>query len=257
MKMPDRQTKKEARRDFLRPNRYALDMDPILRDGKTHPVALILPGGGYAMVCSFIEGRPLARRLNEMGVSAVIVYYRLRGRARFPAPVEDVARAVRELTARADELNIDMEHYSLWGASAGAHAAALFAAESCGWTRYGVKKPSALVLSYPVISMEEGLSHAGSRRNLLGKAPAAEQVRAASADQQVTGSYPPTFLWCGDADKLVSAENSRRMDDALSRNNVPHEFHLYPHVEHGVGLGIGTACEGWEKQAVRFWEERV
>ena len=72
--------KRQTLRDVYRPNRYALDTRFVLRDGGTHPFAVICPGGAYQVVCSYIEGTPIARRLNELGISAFIVYYRVRKR---------------------------------------------------------------------------------------------------------------------------------------------------------------------------------
>ena len=96
----DLDTRQSLRDVFFTPNRYALDERFVLRDGKRHPLAVIVPGGGYGMVCSFIEGTPVARKLNELGISAFIVYYRTRKKARYPAPQEDLARAIREILAK-------------------------------------------------------------------------------------------------------------------------------------------------------------
>ena len=156
-------------KDIYRPNRYALDDRFVLRDGQTHPFAVICPGGGYSIVCSFIEGTPIARRLNERGISAFIVYYRVRGKARFPQPQDDLARAVEEILSRAEEYRVEKESYSVWGSSAGGHLAASFGTESMGWAKYGLPKPGAIVLSYPVISMVGELPHRETHDNLLGR----------------------------------------------------------------------------------------
>ncbi len=74
--------KKQVFQDLHRLNRYRLDDRFVLRDGKKHPFAVICPGGGYGVICSFIEGTPIARKLNERGISAFIVYYRVKGKAR-------------------------------------------------------------------------------------------------------------------------------------------------------------------------------
>jgi len=58
---------------FFSKNEYRLVDDYVLRDGKTHPVAFLVPGGGYYMVSSFIEGVPMAKKLNALGISAVII----------------------------------------------------------------------------------------------------------------------------------------------------------------------------------------
>lgn len=247
-----REQKMQAIVDFWRPNRYAVK-EYVIEDGKKHPFAVICPGGGYGMVCSFIEGMPYAKKLNEMGYSAFVVYYRIKRKAKFPAPQEDLARAIKDILARAEELNLDTEGYSVWGSSAGGHLAASFGTEAMGYQKYGLPKPGALVLTYPVVTM--GLeTHTGSRENLLGKDPAENLVHLTSVEKQVTAAYPPTFLWCGDADQTVDPKNSYMLEAALKTAKVPCQFLEYEGVDHGVGLGEGLACEGWTDKAVDFWE---
>lgn len=247
-----KEQKQQAQKDFFRKNEYELK-EFIIKDGEKHPVSIICPGGGYSVVCSFVEGAPFARKLNEMGISAVVVYYHCRKKAAFPAPMDDLARAVREVLDRAEEWNLDTEHYSVWGSSAGGHLAASFGTESIGYVKYGLPKPGAVILTYPVITMGE-LTHAGSRQNLLGKQPTTEMIEQTSIERQVTENYPPTFVWCGDADKTVPPRNSEMLVQALEKCNVPHQFVQYPGVDHGVGLGTGLACEGWIEKAVEFWK---
>ena len=247
--------RKQTLKDIYRPNRYALGDRFVLRDGKTHPFAVICPGGGYAVVCSFIEGTPIARRLNERGVSAFIVYYRVRGKARFPQPQDDLARAVEEILSRAEEYRVEKEGYSVWGSSAGGHLAASFGTESMGWAKYGLPKPGAIVLSYPVISMDPALTHGDSHDNLLGKHATLAQEKAASIDEQVTAAYPPCYVWCGDADELVNPDNTRLMASALEKAGVPCFCEIFPGAGHGIGPGTGTSAEGWIDRAADFWEK--
>ena len=245
--------KRQTLRDVYRPNRYALDTRFVLRDGGTHPFAVICPGGAYQVVCSYIEGTPIARRLNELGISAFIVYYRVRKKARWPHPQDDLARAVREILARAAEYGVDPEDYSVWGCSAGGHLAASFGTENMGYPRCGLPGPGAIVLSYPVISMRPELSHDVTHDNLLGKHATAAMERFASVDENVTGDYPPTYIWCGGADATVDPENTRRMAAALAAAGVPCRCEIFPGVDHGVGPGTGTAAEGWIDHAAAFW----
>ena len=249
--------RKQTLRDIYRPNRYALDDRFVLRDDKKHPFAVICPGGAYRIVASFIEGTPVARKLNGLGISAFIVYYRVRKRARYPHPQEDLARAVREILEHAEEYGVDPNDYSVWGSSAGGHLVGCFGTESMGYARYRLPKPRALVLSYPVISMEGALTHRETHDNLLGTHAVAATERAASVDKNVTAAYPPTCLWSGDADATVDPENTRRMAAALAAAGVPFRCEIFPGVDHGVGPGSGTAAEGWIERAVEFWREQA
>jgi acetyl esterase/lipase len=244
---------RQTLRDICRPNRYALDDRFVLRDGKKHPFAVICPGGGYSIIASFIEGTPVARKLNDLGISAFIVYYRVRRKARWPHPQEDLARAVREILERAAEYGVDPNDYSVWGSSAGGHLVGSFGTENTGYARWALPKPRALVLIYPVISMEGALPHCETHDNLLGPHATAAMERAASIDRNVTADYPPTYLWCGDADASVDPENTRRMAAALKAAGIPFRCEIFHGVGHGVGPGTGTAAEGWIEHAVEFW----
>lgn len=131
--------------------------------------------------------------------------------------------------------------------------AASFGTEVMGYPKYNLPKPGTLVLTYPVITMGKK-THLGSRNNLLGKNVDEEMIHMASVEHQITSAYPPTFLWCGDADQTVDPDNSRMMETALKEKNLPCQFVEYPGVDHGVGLGEGLSCEGWIEKAVAFWE---
>lgn len=243
----------EALRDMFGPNRYELKFYPAPGSERT-PFALVCPGGGYACVMSCIEGKPIAKALNERGYAAFVLRYRCRERAKYPTPLVDIARALRHILQNADTYNVDTRDYSVFGFSAGGHLAAMFGTEALGWGKFELPRPGALMLSYPVVTMTQK-THGGSRDNLLGKTPTDAEINRCSVEKQVTAHYPPTFVWCGDADKTVDPCNSQMLGDALTAHGVPHKLVVYPGVDHGVGLGKGLACEGWLDEAVAFWKE--
>lgn len=240
--------------DTYRKNEYALK-PYLLRDGKIHPVAIICPGGGYRRVCSFVEGHPYAKRLNKLGYHAFVVYYRLRNLAVYPNPQDDLARAVREVHEHAEKWNLDMSGYSVWGSSAGGHLAGSFGTESMGYRKYGLPKPGALILTYPVVTMGDK-SHEGTRYYHIGPYPADDYVKLTSIEQQVTENYPPTFLWWGDQDETVDPANSRMLQAELEKHHIPCICREYKGVPHGVGIIKGLPCEGWFEDAVTFWERQ-
>ena len=244
----------ESLRDMFGPNRYELKFYPAPGSERT-PFALVCPGGGYVCVMSCIEGKPIAKALNERGYSVFVLRYRCRERARYPSPLIDIANAVKEILAHADCYRVDPQNYAVFGFSAGGHLAAMYGVKALGWGKFALPRPTALVLSYPVITMGEK-THAGSRDNLLGKHPAHDAIQRCSVEKQVNADYPPTFLWCGDADKTVDPDNSRMLADALAACHVPHRLTVFPGVDHGVGLGKGLACEQWLDEAVTFWKEQ-
>lgn len=235
--------------DFNRPNRYALK-PYLINDGKKHPFAIICPGGGYSEVCSFGEGRPFAKKLNGLGYHAFVVYYRVKKKARYPHPHEDLQRAIETVFANAEQWRLDTGSWSIWGSSAGGHLVASYCAQN-----HGTPKPTAVVLVYPVISMGEH-THKGSRDNLLGKNPDEAMIEKLSAEKQVTSDYPPAFIWYGTADDTVAPINTKMMADSLEKAGVPHRVAEYEGIGHGAGLAQGTVAEGWFEKAVEFWQSQ-
>lgn len=225
----------------------------LLKDGKKHPVAIICPGGGYHWVCSYSEGLPYAEKLNKMGYSAIVVHYRCGKGREYPMPHDDLARAIRKIMKFSDRWNLDMEHYSLWGSSAGGHLVASFGTDCMGYKNYELPKPAAIILGYPVITMYEK-AHAGSRRYLLGENPADGLMKKASVERQITSDYPPSFIWHGLKDHDVAPDNSRLLAEALEEQGIHFTYLTYEGVDHGVGIGEGLPCEGWFEKAVAFWE---
>jgi len=245
--------RRQAFLDFHHKNEFGL-VEHVIEDGEKHPFALIIPGGGYSVVCNYVEGKPFAQELNDRGISAFVLYYRVKKEARDSKPILDVAQALDYIFRHADELNLDTDNYSVWGSSAGGHLAAIFGTTQRGWPLFDLPKPGAIVLTYPVITMGP-LTHPGSRDNFLGKYPSQEQINMASVEKLVNKDYPPTFIWCGADDHLVPPANSRMMHNALDACGVRNRLIEYPGVDHGVGLGKGLICEGWLDEAVRFWRQ--
>lgn len=204
---------------------------------------IVCPGGGYGRLADH-EGRPVAEWLNSLGVAAFVLKYRLGPRYHHPAPMQDAARAIRTVRARAAEWGLDPQRIGILGFSAGGHLA------STAGTHFDSGKPDAsdaiervsskpnlMILIYPVITMREK-THAGSKKNLLGTEPAPEVVTLLSNEEQVTTETPPTFLVHTATDTAVPVENSLLFVSGLRRAGVPVEFHLYERGPHGFGLGV-------------------
>ena len=235
--------------DSWRPNKYALK-PYLINDGKKHPFAIVCPGGGYGMVCSAGEGKPFAERLNKLGYHAFVVYYRVKGKAIYPHPQEDLKRAIEEVFANAENWKLDTENWSLWGSSAGGHLVASYCMED-----WGTSKPAALILCYPVISMGE-YTHKGSRDNLLGKNASLEMIEKLSVEKHITAEYPATFAWYGTADDTVAPINTQMLAEELNKVGVACKVEEYENIWHGAGLAKGTIAEPWFGHAVEFWENQ-
>ena len=203
---------------------------------------VVCPGGGYTRLADH-EGHDVAVWLNGIGVTAVVLKYRLGPRYRHPAPLQDVARAIRTVRARAKEWNVDPGRIGVIGFSAGGHLASTVATQFDAGNPAAAdavdrvsSRPNLAVLAYPVISMEARIAHAGSRNNLLGPNPSAELVQALSSERRVTTQTPPTFLFHTADDAVVLVENSLQFAAALRGAKVPYQLHVFETGRHGVGL---------------------
>lgn len=213
----------------------------------------ICPGGGYGLVWSPGEGYPVAARLNGLGYHAFVVNYRTGARAQAPHPMDDLAVSIRWILDHENLFQADFSDYAVMGFSAGGHLAASFGTESLGWKHYGLPRPGAMLLCYPVITMGPW-SEASSRANLLGiHSTDPDFARQYSVEEQLTSTYPPTYLWQCAEDAVVPIQNSRFMDRRLTGLSIPHLYQTYPGPDHGTGLADGTPAQGWLERAVAFW----
>jgi predicted esterase len=140
---------------------------------------------------------------------------------------EDLAAALTYIVRNAGELGVSTADYSLWGSSAGARIAAAIGSHGAG--RFGgatLPRPSAVVMLY-------------------------------TGHSDVAASEPPTFVAVGEHDGIAPPAVMERRVAALRRAGTDVEYHRYPGVAHGFGLGVGTSAEGWIADAVRFWAKQI
>ena len=221
---------------------------------------IICPGGGYARLSIDSEGYDVAKRLNEFGVTAFVLKYRLPNDQsqvdKSIAPLLDAQQALRLVRQQAAKYSLNPERIGLMGFSAGGHLAAWAGtqfAKPVGDNAGPVSvRPAFLVLMYPVISFSDTLKHTGSRDNLLGKTPSNEQIRQHSNELQVSAQTPPTFLVHAEDDQTVPVNNSIVFYQACLRHGVPAEMHLYPKGGHGFGLNNKTTKDLWTDR-LRNW----
>ena len=224
----------------------------VIGGGK--PFMLIVPGGGYESVCTLNEGFATAIAVNAIGYNAFVCRYRVGKDAKFPAPQEDIAEALKRIKQDAEAMDIAADGYAVCGFSAGGHLAASWGTKQLGYVHYGMEKPAAIILGYPVITMGK-YTHSNSRKRHLGDEAGDEDVRRAhSVEELVDGDYPDTFLWACRKDACVSFRNTLLMKGALERHGCRFEFLSYGGSAHGWGSGIGTPAEGWLERAVAFWQ---
>lgn len=180
-------------------------------------------GGGFAYVGAMHDSFPHALELSKKGYNAFVLIYRPGAQT----ACEDLARAIRFIFENAKELEVDTDGYSLWGGSAGARMAAYLG--SYGTAAFGggeLPKPGAVIMQY-------------------------------TGHGEYSENDPPTYACVGENDGIASWRTMQRRLECLDALGIATEFHKYPGLGHGFGLGTGTAAEGWLDDATAFWEKQV
>jgi acetyl esterase/lipase len=219
----------------------------------TGAAVVVCPGGGYLHLAFTHEGTDVAKMLNDMGIAAFVLKYRLPNDETMVdksiGPLQDAQRAIQLVRQRAGEWGVDPAKVGIMGFSAGGHLASTagthFDQAVIGNPGNISLRPDFMILLYPVISFEDSIAHRGSRDNLIGLNPDAALVRKYSNELQVTAQTPPTFLVHAGDDKVVPIATSLHFYEALQANGVPAEMHVYPKGGHGFGMNNPTTADRW------------
>ena len=208
---------------------------------------VICPGGGYRILASSHEGYDIAAKFNEIGVSALVLYYRLPADSaqveKKYAPLQDAQAAIALVRTNAAKWNIDPVKVGIMGFSAGGHLAATasthFNKDYTGLLSSANLRPDFSILLYPVISMRS-FGHGGSKQSLLGKNPTEEELALFSNEEQVTAQTPRAFIVHASDDNAVPLKNSLLYAERLTANKIPVDLHVYAKGGHGFGLNNKT-----------------
>ncbi len=240
----------------------------VMLPPKPNGVSLIVaPGGSYRRVVLDKEGSEIARELAPKGVTIFLLTYRLPGEGHADGkdvPRQDGQRAMRLIRAHAAEWKLDPKRIGFLGFSAAGH---LGAELITGFNKQVYEpvdemdqvsaRPDFAILAYPVVSMEDGIAHKGSRLALLGENPSQALKDEYSPELHVTKDTPQTFIVAANDDTSVPTANSVRLFMALHDAGVPAELHIFRDGGHGFGIaGAGKnpvrhwpdLCEWWLKQ---------
>lgn len=180
-------------------------------------------GGGFAYVGAMQDSFPHALELSKKGYNAFALIYRPGAQA----ACEDLARAISFIFEHAQELEVNTDSYSLWGGSAGARMAAWLG--SHGPAAFGgddLPRPGAVIMQY-------------------------------TGHSEYTAGDPPTYACVGENDGIASWRAMQARIATLDAAGVDTEFHRYPGLGHGFGIGTGMAAEGWLDGAMAFWEKQM
>ncbi len=216
---------------------YIPDISEEMNNMKTKPSVLVLPGGGYTF-CSDREAEPVALAYLAKGFNAFVLRYSLKEKASFPTPLNDAENALDFIKNNAKRFCTDPNRIAVIGFSAGGHLAAALSAMSAS-------KPNACILGYPCIL--------DSTSQIL-----AQPVE--SIDKYVTAQTPPTFIFAASNDGLVPVTNSLKYAEALDKNGVSFEMHIFSDGDHGFSLGIDVVCSTKESRNLckpnSYWLDR-
>ncbi len=220
-----------------------------IRDGKRHSCFLILPGGGYDHLSNH-EGANVAKRLNEKGISAFVLYYRVKPYAH-PVYLWDVKRAMRYIRYNADRYGIEPNKIGIMGFSAGGHLGCLcaehydsFEHEPTDDTDNVSARPDLLCMCYPVVSITKSISHARSGDNMCGGNNHVRELL--SCELNVREDMPHTFIWHTFEDKSVDCRNSLEFASAMKEKEQYFELHIFPEGKHGLDIAEGIkGTEQW------------
>ncbi|MEO8236983.1 MAG: alpha/beta hydrolase [Flavobacterium sp.] len=238
-----------------------IEVYPASAGNNSGTAVVVCPGGGYYGVSFISEGVEIAKWLNQLGITAVVLHYRLPDDAimknKSIGPMQDGQEAIRIVRRHAKEWGINPDKIGIMGFSAGGHLASTISThfdekvyESKDTTS---ARPDFSLLIYPVISMDSSITHGGSRENLLGKNPSPEMIKHFSNDLQVTGKTPPAFMVHSIDDGAVPVENSMEYALAMKKNHIPCELHIYERGGHGYGLGRSNGTESTWTEACSKW----
>ncbi|KAL4905786.1 hypothetical protein BDW74DRAFT_177484 [Aspergillus multicolor] len=203
---------------------------------------LVLPGGGYSYVSPQEESNSTFY-LNGHGYDAWVLNYSTAATAPtplYPVPQDEALGAVRYIRSLSK-----VEKLGIWGYSAGGHLAAVTVTDTRADLDFGI-------LTYPVISMDASITHAGSRANLLGDNPSPELVKEMSAETRVTNSTPPIFIYHSANDAAVPVENALRFISALTEKSIPYQALILPDAGHGIALALDDPVRNWTPELYRF-----
>lgn len=230
--------------------------------GKPNGMSVIIcPGGGYGRLAIDHEGVEVAKAFNQIGVTAFVLKYRLPNDSimtdKTKGPLQDAQEAIRMIRKQAAAWGLNPAKIGIMGFSAGGHLAATAATHFNVMADAAAKdttsvRPDFAILIYPVISFDDSITHKGSKTNLLGKDPTAEQTKLFSNELQVTKNSPPAFLVHAGDDGTVPVENSIRYYQACIKNKVPAELHVYPKGGHGFGLNNKTTADKWFDRLINW-----
>lgn len=245
-------------------------LTPYLADGENNVACIVCPGGSYFWHDKKTEGTGVAKWLQENGISAFVLEYRVGGVAgfithyrllargnRYPDMLQDVQRSIQLIRENAKEYGIDADKLGVMGFSAGGHLATMSGLffdnnvlSGLGANPTVSLKPDFIAPIYPVVSLVDKSTHKRSRRGLLGegRSISKEMKDSLSLEKHIRVDMPPVYLMNCVDDPIVDYRNSELLDSAMTAMNVPHKYVQFK----TGGHGFGAAPEKTTKEAIAW-----
>ncbi len=218
---------------------------PASDEVATGAAMVVCPGGGYEILAYDLEGDEICQWLNEIGVTAVLLKYRVprrTGLEKHTAPLQDVQRAISLVRSKAEALHLDPQRIGVMGFSAGAHLAAMAS------TSYDKR-------TYPEVDAADKVSCKPDFCLLVYPAYLDGPNFTIAPELKVTAQTPPTMLVQTEDDKSY-INSSLFYYYALKEAGVPATMHLYSKGGHGYGLrDTGNAVNEWPYRAEEWFME--
>jgi len=211
------------------------------KEKATGTAVIICPGGSYAVLVYQGEGITTAKELAKNGIASFVLKYRLPDDSimidKKIGPLQDAQQAIKLVRENAAKWGIDVNKIGIIGFSAGGHLAST---EATHFEKSFIEnknntslRPDFQILVYPVISMQDSLTHRDSRKNLLGENPSKEIINQFSNELQISKNSPPAYITHAADDNVVDVDNSIGYFEKLRKNKVEVEMHIYPKGGHG------------------------
>ena len=230
--------------DTTQTDLYVYKADPAVATGQA---VLVVPGGGYRKVCIEYDGFGVAKYLRSIGVTAVVVKYRLPN-GHHEVPLEDAQEALRFLRREGSKWGVDPTQVGILGSSAGGHLAAYLSNVTPE-----AELPAFAVLIYPVITGDTQRTHHSSFNYLLGATRTNSEQQHLSLENRVSHKTPPTLLLLADDDLTVPTISSTRYYKALKYHGVKAAMHIFPSGGHGWAGHNDYLYAEPNKEAIADW----
>lgn len=210
---------------------------------------LIIPGGAYSFLAYEEEGTKIAQDFASKGITAFVLKYRMPNKHtmvdKSMSPLMDAQQGIKIIRDSAIKWNVNPNKVGVIGFSAGGHLASTLGThfnKSIISNEVGTNlRPDFMILVYPLVSMEDSLTHLGSKISLLGMEPTETIVRDWSNELHVTKETPPTYLTHCEDDRVVDVKNSIIFYQALQKQGVHSKLHLVSIGGHGFIQHIPTS----------------